>query len=401
MTALYLYDDAKARSFEPFALTRPAGELRAGAMLVRHRWEQALGTTASGAVVAPHLAEFEELDAPPAAVGSVPEGAVLANTRCVVPVLWSDREADVWMCDGRVAAVRLGAALPLPELADGDTALESVGAAGTRVVEIPGRWLDEVWSLVTDLSAQLQDDVTRLGPTLECDPPVSATVIGEHPVYVESGATIEPLVLFDATAGPILVRRRATVRAFTRLVGPCVIGHGATILGGRVAASSVGELSMVAGEVSEIVVLGHANKSHDGFVGHSYLGRWVNLGAGTITSNLKNTYGTVHLWTPSGVRDTGLPKLGSFFGDHVKTGIGLRLTTGSVIGAGSNIYGADMPPKYVPPFSWGEGSALTAYDPAKFLATARRAMGRRSVLLGARAERQLLAAHARARGGVA
>ena len=68
-------------------------------------------------------------------------------------------------------------------------------------------------------------------------------------------------------------------------------------------------------------------KGHEGFVGHSYLGRWVNLGAGTTTSNLKNTYGSVALWTPDGVRDTGLQFLGTLFGDHAKTGIGLTLTT--------------------------------------------------------------------------
>ena len=129
------------------------------------------------------------------------------------------------------------------------------------------------------------------------------------------------------------------------------------------------------------VVFGHANKSHEGFVGHSYLGRWVNLGAGTTTSNLKNTYGTVALWTPDGIRDTGLQFLGTLFGDHAKTGIGLRLTTGSVVGAGANVYGGAMPGKYVPPFSWGEGSSLGAYRLEKFLDVAERAMARREVPL--------------------
>jgi hypothetical protein len=154
----------------------------------------------------------------------------------------------------------------------------------------------------------------------------------------------------------------------------------------------------VRGELSETIVLGHANKAHDGFVGHSYLGRWVNLGAGTITSNLKNTYGTVQLWTPDGMRDTGTIKLGSFLGDHVKTGIGTRLTTGSVIGAGSNVYGSRMPPKFVRPFSWGEGDALVPYRLDRFLAIAERAMGRRQITLGAGARRQLAAAHERSWG---
>jgi UDP-N-acetylglucosamine diphosphorylase/glucosamine-1-phosphate N-acetyltransferase len=397
VSQLYLYDDATARALEPFALTRPAGELRVGALLVRHRWERALHARAAGAIVAPHLAEFEELDAPPAAAGAIPAGAIVANTRCIVPAGWSDREGDAWVCDGRVAAVRLAADLPLAELGDGDVALEAVGAAGTRVVEIPGRWVDRVWQLVTDLVPQLADDIARMAPGIACAMPAGVTVLGAHPVHIEVGALVEPLVVLDATAGPILVRRQATVRAFTRLVGPTVLCEGATVLGGRVANAVIGEVSMVSGEVSDIVVLGHANKSHDGFVGHSYLGRWVNLGAGTITSNLKNTYGAVHLWTPTGEMDTGTVKMGTLFGDHVKTGIGTRLTTGTVVGAGSNVYGALMPPKFVPPFSWGEGKALAEYDVERFVTTARRAMSRRAVALGERAERQLRAAHARGR----
>lgn len=151
---------------------------------------------------------------------------------------------------------------------------------------------------------------------------------------------------------------------------------------------------MIRGEISETIVIGNANKAHEGFVGHSVLGRWVNLGAGTTTSNLKNTYGSVSLSTGHGMCDTGQTKLGSFLGDHVKTGIGLRLTTGTVIGAGSSIHGAAMPPKVVPPFSWGEGTALGCYELDRFLKTAERAMGRRGLTLGERARRQLSVAHA-------
>jgi hypothetical protein len=122
----------------------------------------------------------------------------------------------------------------------------------------------------------------------------------------------------------------------------------------------------------------------------------VNLGAGTVTSNLKNTYGTVTLWTPEGARDTGAQKLGTLFGDHVKTGIGLRITTGTVLGAGSNVFGGDMPLKYVAPFSWGEGRSLGTFQLDKFLEVARRAMSRRQVTLGERGCRQLAVAFDRA-----
>ena len=126
----------------------------------------------------------------------------------------------------------------------------------------------------------------------------------------------------------------------------------------------------------------------------------MNLGAGTITSNLKNTYGTVQLWTPSGVRETGLQFLGTLFGDHAKTGIGLTLTTGTVLGPGANVYGSVMPPKMVAPFAWGESGAFIDYRLDKFLEVAERMMHRRHVELGVRGRQQLERAFAeRWKGG--
>jgi UDP-N-acetylglucosamine diphosphorylase/glucosamine-1-phosphate N-acetyltransferase len=398
---LYLYDDAIARRFEPLALTRPVCELRAGAELIRHRWEHFAGRSAGGIVAAEHLADFEELGVPAVITDTSPSrvlgaGSVVASSRCIVALgAGTSREADVWMCEGRVAAVRLGRDTPIAELGGGEVKLDSLSAAGTRTAELSGKWVEHVWELVTGLADQLRADVACIGPALGCELPAGAVVLpGDGAIYVERGAMVEPMVCFDPSAGPILVRSGAKVRAFTRLVGPVAVAGGSSILGGRVDSCSIGEASMVHGEISNTVVLGHSNKSHDGFVGHSYLGRWVNLGAGTITSNLKNTYGTVQLWTPEGLRDTGEMKIGSFIGDHVKTGIGTRLTTGSVVGAGSNVYGGAMPPKYVPPFSWGEGDNLAMYRLDRFLENAARAMSRRGVTLGEREKSQLAAAHA-------
>lgn len=395
MTALFLYDDERARAFEPLALTRPVSSLRIGALLSRDRWARAYGVVPAGLVVSHALEDFEEDGSPPTAT-ELPAGAILANARCAVAVTPVVRDADVWMCDGRVAAVKLERGVRLSMLADGRVPLEELARDGARVATIGGRWVDEVWHLITDLLVQLGEDVGTLGSELSCETPPPATVIGTHQVFVERGATIEPYVVLDVTAGPILVRRGATVRAFTRMVGPCVVGAGSTVLGARIHGCSIGESSIVHGELSETVVLGHSNKSHDGFVGHSYLGRWVNLGAGTITSNLKNTYGTVPLWTPEGLRDTGVVKLGTLFGDHVKTGIGLRLTTGTVIGAGANVFGAAMPPKYVPPFSWGDGRSRETYQIDKFLEVASRAMARRGVGLSDRGRRHMKRVFARA-----
>jgi UDP-N-acetylglucosamine diphosphorylase/glucosamine-1-phosphate N-acetyltransferase len=405
MSAVYLYDDARARRFEPFALTRPAGELRAGALLVRERWTQALGAPVAGHLTSAHLEGFtEEGAAPVVTSGSIPAGAWVANAR-FLPALTRLPVEDAILIAGQVAAVRLREALPAAELADGKVELASlVPARGVHKALESGWWAEEVWDYVHHLVPMLEHDIRVLGTAMESELPAGSVSeaglpagsirVGEHPVYVEEGAVVESAVCFDTTAGPILLRAGCHVNAFTRLVGPLYVGSGSSVTTDRIAASSIGDTCKVHGEMSNTIVTGHANKGHDGFVGHSILGRWVNLGAGTITSNLKNTYGTVQLWTPEGVRDSGLQFLGTLFGDHAKTGIGLTLTTGTVIGAGANVYGSQMPPKAVPPFAWGEAGEFADYRADKFLDVAERMMARRHVTLTDGMRRQLRASYA-------
>ena len=397
MNTLVLYDDEAARAFEPFALTRPVSELRAGTEIVRRRWERALDGEATGFIGAAHLADFEELDAPPMAHRDIASGTIIAHSRCAVALAAVDASADVWTCRGRVAAVRIArGGVALAVIRDGRTTLESLAPDGGVTREVDGWWIDEVWDLIRHLSDMLASDITHRVEMLDTVSAAEAggAVIGAYPTRVERGASIEPFTVFDGTAGPILIRRGATIAPFTRVVGPCYVGEDSVVAGDRIAATSIGEQCRVHGEVSMTVFLGHANKSHDGFVGHSYLGRWTNLGASTVTSNLKNTYGSVALWTPRGIRDTGLQFLGSLIGDHAKTAIGTRLTTGSVIGAGANVFATSMTPKVVAPFSWGGMPDATVYESDKFLSVAERVMSRRHVALTERARRWLAAAYA-------
>lgn len=394
MSGFVLYDDAIARTLEPFALTRPIGELRAGSRLIRERWVQVLGLEAIGFVGAAHLARFEEPGAPPAATGVLPAGTVVVNARCAPSLTARVASGTTMVMIGnRIAAVRLATDTPVTALADGSASLESLGTRTGVMARAEGWWLEAAWDLIRHLPEMLAADaVAELPPAPHR--PEGLTVIGTHPVHVDPSATIEPMVLIDTTAGAVVVQRGASVQAFTRLVGPCVIGADTIVAGGRVACCSIGERSKVHGELSVSIVIGHANKGHDGFVGHSVIGRWANLGAGTITSNLKNSYGTVTCWSPAGMRDTGMQFLGSLIGDHVKTGIGTRLTTGGVIGAGANCFGTQMPPKVVAPFAWGEASQWALFALEKFLVVAERMMQRRDRALSARMRDCLAAAHA-------
>ena len=160
---------------------------------------------------------------------------------------------------------------------------------------------------------------------------------------------------------------------------------------------SVGEQCRLHGEISTSVFNGFANKSHDGFVGHSVVGEWANLGAGTITSNLKNTYGPVRVDIDTERFDTGRTNLGSLIGNHVKTAIGTLLPTGAVIGTGANLFGNPRAPKYVPAFAWG-GDSSEMLELEAFIAMAKRILPRRDIAVDPSVEASLRALHRRLTG---
>ena len=402
MSTLYLYDDAIAREFEPFVLTRPVSELIAGVAIIRERWEGVTGQKAAGFIAPKHLEHFDEPGAPRwvSPDATIPAGSLIANSR-FVPALDSSihagtaqaKEAGAFHCGDENCAVRTTDSVPCSRLFDGSLPLAAL-AHGSGSHPTTGEWLKAPWDLIGQLVDQLTQDIPHFASTLSVEPVTDATIIGTYAVYREAGAHIEPFVVLDATAGPILIRSGATVSSFSRIVGPCYIGPNAIVVGDAIRACSIGDTCKVRGEISNSVMLGYTNKGHTGFVGHSYLGRWVNLGAGTTTSNLKNTYGNVQMWTPSGLRDTGAQFLGTMFGDHVKTGIGTMLTTGTVLGAGANIYGGAVDSKYVPPFAWGAGEPYESYEIDKFIEVSQRMMARRDVELSDEAAKQLWDAYA-------
>ncbi|MDA1081427.1 MAG: putative sugar nucleotidyl transferase [Gemmatimonadetes bacterium] len=379
-----LYDDSTARAAEPFALTRPFSELRAGAVVIRKRWERALGGTADGVCCDAHLRAYDELGAPAARSGTIAAGTVIVNSR-FAPTLDAGVAAlapgDSLRADGKVVAVALGVAMSSDELADGAASLDRL--ASRDAGSLDGWWMENAWDLVRHLPEMLTADARVLADDCPDGPPAHISVLGEHRLAVQPGAYLEPHVVVDTTNGDVVIMEGARIGAFTRLAGPCVIGRHARIESGRITTSAIGEHSRVCGEMSVVIVAGHANKAHDGFVGHSVIGRWANLGAGTTTSNLKNSYGAVRMRDTRGEHDTGMQFLGSLVGDHAKLAIGTRLMTGTIVGAGANVFGDRAPDKFVPPFAWGDRAPFQRYELAKFLSVAEHVMRRRGVDLSA------------------
>lgn len=381
---LYMFDDAPARAWQPFALTRPIGELLLGAYTFRARAERIAGVRCSGHITAAHLRGFAEPDAAPVVeLSDIPTDVprIFLSSRAVID--WHALQsrpagAALFRTGGDVFGCMLPAGAPNPD----PSWIEAPRADGSQIVDVAANLIEHVWDLIAENPAQITRDCEARGADAAAPEPACDTIAWSPGVlHVGTDVTIEPNVVLDFTHGPIWLDNGVSVRAFTRLAGPAYVGAGSTLLGGPYDAVSIGPVCRVHGEVEESIVLGYSNKAHDGFLGHAYLGRWVNLGALTTNSDLKNNYGRIRMWTPAGAAETGLIKLGCLLGDHVKTGIGGLINTGTVIGAGSNLYGTDMPPKYVAPFSWGSGSELVAYDVEKFLGVTATVMGRRKLEL--------------------
>ena len=217
-------------------------------------------------------------------------------------------------------------------------------------VALEGMLLGSPWELMTANGDRIRADARGMP---DDDLPRHVHRVGPGRISVGEGAVIEPGVVFDTTNGPVILAADVRVQSPCRVAGPAYIGPGSTVLGGVLEDVSIGPVCKVRGEVESSVFVGFANKAHDGFLGHSVVGRWVNLGAMTTNSDLKNTYGPVRARVAGRSVDTGLTKAGCLLGDHVRTGIGTLLNTGAVVGAGSNLFGGGMPPSDVPPFSWG------------------------------------------------
>lgn len=367
--SLYLLDPEPGPLWAPFAGVRPLAELRAGAALVRERWDAAAGLTTREVLTLPHLAGFTEPGVPPVvALHPVAGPAVVASSTFAPRAPLGTLPAHG--CRLVCGAVTVGWCVAAGVTWDGPS-------PGLPAVDIPGIVLRGVHDLVPALEQLLAAD---LMPRLtDRDPvPRGSIVLGDAGAIGLHGAIVEPGVTFDTRAGPIVLDEGVEVFGGTRLEGPLWAGRNTRLLGGRIAASAIGPWCVVRGEVASCVFLGYANKAHDGFLGHSVLGRWVNLGAGTVTSNLKNTYGPVRLEVGGTVIETGQRNLGSLIGDHAKTAIGTLLGTGTVVGAGASVFDAVRPPKYVAPFAWG-GTGPERLTREGFLSIAERTLPRRQV----------------------
>ena len=378
-------------NFYPLSLSRPIWELRCGMSSLGDKLISSLNATDVAFFVPPYMARAyrQYTDRPvndPTQLAG--DDLVLLDPRLKAECLdvSATGTSEVVLNEaGDILYARIAKG-DLPKLAgsDGDIEqfIEAVKAKLPTVTRQLATW-NYTWELVLANPEQLTADFAAAGRSgIEGAIEQPNAIRGStKDVYIAPGATIHPMVVIDAANGPVYLDEGVEVHPFTRIEGPCYVGKNSILLGAKCReGNSIGPVCRIGGEIEESIIQGYSNKYHDGFLGHAYVGEWVNLGALTTNSDLKNDYSSVQV-TLDGKRpiDTGSTKVGSLIGDHTKTSIGTLLNTGSYVGAMALIMATGkLLPKFIPSFAWFiEGVVTKGFGKRKLYQTAQTAMPRR------------------------
>jgi UDP-N-acetylglucosamine diphosphorylase/glucosamine-1-phosphate N-acetyltransferase len=390
-----LYEDRRT-DLNPLTLTRSASDLLCGLTTLGEKQIRHFGAEVVGHLCRPALAEWLRQRDPgklindPVWLRAAP--TVLVNTRWLPPH------------SPKVSARDLFATGPFIGTANGEIAFAVLDTHRLHAIspntvddciqdwaqtlpsrEVGGIVINRLWELIDRNGNELAHDFDATVASREAGyhPPGVSLVGSAERLFVHPTARVEPLVVADTTRGPVVIGEGAVVTAFTRLEGPCSIGAHTHLHSAKIRANTtIGPHCRVGGEVESSIVLGYANKYHDGFLGHSYLGEWVNLAAGTITGDLRCDYRPICVSVNGEEVSTGQTKLGSLIGDHAKTGLGVLLNCGTTLGPFAQV----MPtgayaPRVVPAFHRAGPDGMKLLEMDRLMATAEVVMQRRGQAL--------------------
>ncbi|MDO7874615.1 GlmU family protein [Hymenobacter sp. ASUV-10] len=377
---ILLFDDPAIRPhLLPFTFTRPVAALRCGILTIAEKWQHRLGAPTVGYLTQPYLqAKFP--------AGDVSGPALIINGAVCPDDLLTKQVQALQPGQGLYCGELLVAA----HVADATLVAELVqdGLTGTVEVAEPVTVIDRPWQLFLRNGVEIRRDFALLTAGRQSQPvgDPHTIVYGAENIFIEEGVKIRAAIL-NAEDGPIYLGKNAQVHEGAIIKGPLALCEGSHINAGAKMRgdNTVGPHSKVGGEVGNSIILGYSNKGHDGYMGNSVIGEWCNLGADTNTSNLKNNYAPVKIWSHAIGRfvDTGQTFCGLMMGDHSKCGINTMFNTGTVVGVGANIFGAGYPRNFIPSFSWGGPAGLETFKLPRVAEVAERVMSRRGLVYDA------------------
>ncbi len=346
---LVLFED-RVNFFNPLSITRPIFDLNFGSKSLIEGWRRNISSAGTCAIIRDYLVDstkrrHRDLEVNPSKIDTTAlfVNSLLVPTSNLLKSLLEKRQDFFLLDKGRLVAARLGATLA-QKLIENDLNMGVLKRSKTLdKKESAGALISFPWELLS----QSKLAIVHTANAQE----MRRTKIrskGKGVVYSNPDVEIESNVVFDTSEGDIMLGKGTSIQAGSRIAGPTSIGEGSSILGARIGpGTSIGDECKIGGEVEESIFMSNSNKPHTGFIGHAYVGQWVNLGALTTNSDLKGTYGTVRVRLAGKRYDTGLTKFGTMIGDGVKSAIGTLIYTGKSIGPFSQLHGYvtdDVPP---------------------------------------------------------
>lgn len=368
-----LFGDQTRNHLLPFTFTRPIADIRLGILTLREKWEKMLNATTSSLTE-----EYLSLKFPlvKEADNILINGSILPNETIISEL--SKLEPNQTLITGEtIIALRLKAE-DIDNL-DWDV-IDSVKPLQTQSEP---KKVNYLWDLIQMNEDALLMDYELITKGRKSQPmPADARISAPEKVFIEEGAVIENAII-NATEGPVYIGKDAHIMDGAIIRGPVSVGTGSKVrMGTRIyGATTVGPYCKVGGEITHSIMFAYSSKAHDGFLGHSVIGEWCNLGADTNTSNLKNSYEKVRLWDyqEESFVKTDLQFCGTFMGDHSKCGINTMFNTGTVVGVSAQVFGSGFMRNFIPSFSWGSVSGFSVHNIDKALDIACRVYARRGL----------------------
>jgi len=382
-----VFEDEGFKNLLPLVYFRPVWELRCGAFTLSEKMRRELKDVQWVLTAREYLNKYY-LNTDSVFDPHSTEEMLLINGRFLMREgdglkLNSLKENQAFVRDNSVIALRAKGKMLSPYFKEGVLQSERV-LADFSTVEADFRLMEYPWDFIDANGEEIRNDflATRPGRNSEGKFDDGVHILGEENVYLAAGSRVMPGVVLNAEAGPIWIDEGATVMPNAVLEGPLYVGRNSLIkIGAKIYENtSIGPVCKVGGEVEETIIQEYSNKQHDGFLGHSFLGAWINIGADTNNSDLKNNYSEISVYLNGTPVKTGKRFLGLIMGDHSKTAINTMFNTGTIAGINCNIYGAGFPPKFIPSFSWGGSSGLREYNFDKAIEVAKVVMSRRKVV---------------------
>ncbi len=388
-----LFEDEAVLKFRPLLHLKPIYELRLGISSLREKVESLLSETFSIALqMRSALTDVWREQLPNRLINTGLDGDTLfINGRVICDHAFAEKILSgafefgkAYFNGGQAVAFRVDAAAffgdTLPDLIEARMVSEKL-----PVSQIDCRYVAFMWDFIRLHPEEFRREALadkRFG-IIEGSVHPRATLVNEKNIFIGQGATVRAGAVLDATDGHIFVSPNATIFPNAVLMNRVFLGENASVKIGAKLYDSVyvGAHSKVGGEVEGSIIEPFANKQHDGFLGHSYISSWCNLGADTNTSDLKNNYSSVRMTINGKEIDTKMLFLGLIMGEHSKCGINTMFNTGTTVGLSSNIFGAGFPPKHIGSFQWGGAEGFVSFDLEKALDVARAVMKRRNVSL--------------------